>query len=56
MATENVSENNNLSELYENLIVIGEFLKIYVYMGEFNYFLLKYILQTRAAILQIRSL
>jgi hypothetical protein len=24
MATENVSENNNLSELYENLIVIGE--------------------------------
>lgn len=24
MAAENVSENNNLSELYENLIVIGE--------------------------------
>lgn len=24
MATENISENNNLSELYENLIVIGE--------------------------------
>lgn len=24
MAAENVSDNNNLSELYENLIVIGE--------------------------------
>lgn len=24
MAAENISENNNLSELYENLIVIGE--------------------------------
>lgn len=24
MAAENVSENNNFSELYENLIVIGE--------------------------------
>lgn len=25
MAAENISENNNLSELYENLIVIGNF-------------------------------
>lgn len=31
MATENPSENNNLRELYENLIVIGKLSNEYIY-------------------------